>query len=75
MELEAIIVALELINEVTIASSIGTAYHRNMLTEQWEFQFLLKIEDPFLLQLFDYSLPFACHIAQSVGRVDVAYYP
>ena len=38
-------------------------------------EFLLEVEDAFLLQLTDDLLPLAGHVAQSIGGVDVADNP
>ena len=61
--------------EITITRSILGRNDSNTLGKGWNAELALQVENTLFLQLADNLLTLAGHIAEGVGRVDVADNP
>ena len=75
VEMQAVFVAFKLVAKVAIARCIGTRHHCYALCKHAEHEFFLQFEYTLALQYGYYFLPFPCHIAHRIGRIDVGNNP
>ena len=75
LESETIGIISQLVAEVAIACGCLGGDDGNVLTEEGQTEFALKVEDPFGLELTDNLLTFAGHITEGVGGIDVGNNP
>ena len=64
-------VVCQLVHEILIPGRCRRGDQSDPAGQEWQWQLLVQLEHPLLLQLTNNLQPFACHVAQCVGRINV----